>query len=69
MAVPAEKVRDHVKREVIFCAGGVLSATQLTYSLRPEILDHRNPETTAIYAKVDQASLHTLALAWPGGVR
>lgn len=33
-----------------------------------QILDHRNPETTAIYAKVDLASLHTLALAWPGGV-
>lgn len=34
-----------------------------------QILDHRNPETTAIYAKVDLASLHTLALAWPGEVR
>jgi site-specific recombinase XerD len=33
-----------------------------------QILDHRNPETTAIYAKVDLASLHSLALAWPGGV-
>ena len=34
-----------------------------------QIMDHRNPETTAIYAKVDLASLHTLALAWPGGAR
>lgn len=34
-----------------------------------QILDHRNPQTTAIYAKVDLASLHTLALAWPGGAR
>jgi len=34
-----------------------------------QILDHRNPQTTAIYAKVDLASLHTLALAWPGGTR
>jgi integrase/recombinase XerD len=34
-----------------------------------QILDHRNPQTTAIYAKVDLASLHTLALAWPGGER
>jgi site-specific recombinase XerD len=33
-----------------------------------QILDHRNPETTAIYAKVDLASLRSLALAWPGGV-
>ena len=32
-----------------------------------QILDHRNPQTTAIYAKVDLSSLHTLALAWPGG--
>lgn len=32
-----------------------------------QILNHRNPQTTAIYAKVDLASLHTLALAWPGG--
>ena len=32
-----------------------------------QILDHRNPQATAIYAKVDLASLHTLALAWPGG--
>jgi hypothetical protein len=31
--LPAEKVRDHVNHEVIFCAGGVLSATPLTYSL------------------------------------
>jgi integrase/recombinase XerD len=34
-----------------------------------QILGHRSPQTTAIYAKVDLASLHTLALAWPGGVR
>jgi integrase/recombinase XerD len=34
-----------------------------------QILDHRNPQTTAIYAKVDLASLHILALAWPGGAR
>jgi site-specific recombinase XerD len=32
-----------------------------------QILDHRNPQTTAIYAKVDLSSLHALALAWPGG--
>lgn len=34
-----------------------------------EILRHRNPQTTMIYAKVDLVSLHTLALAWPGGVQ
>ena len=32
-----------------------------------EILRHRNPQTTMIYAKVDLVSLHTLALPWPGG--
>lgn len=32
-----------------------------------EVLRHRSPQTTAIYAKVDVASLATLALAWPGG--
>lgn len=34
-----------------------------------EILRHRNLQTTTIYAKVDLVSLHTLALAWPGGVQ
>lgn len=34
-----------------------------------EILRHRNPQTTTIYAKVDLVSLHTLALAWPGGAQ
>ena len=34
-----------------------------------EALRHRNPQTTAIYAKVDLASLRTLALPWPGGIR
>ena len=32
-----------------------------------EVLRHRNPQTTTIYAKVDLPSLATLALAWPGG--
>jgi site-specific recombinase XerD len=34
-----------------------------------ELLRHRSPQTTAIYAKVDLSSLHTLALPWPGGAR
>jgi integrase/recombinase XerD len=32
-----------------------------------EVLGHRSPDTTAIYAKVDLASLSALAPAWPGG--
>ena len=34
-----------------------------------EVLGHRNPQTTSIYAKVDLDSLRKLALRWPGGVR
>lgn len=34
-----------------------------------ELLRHRSPQTTAIYAKVDLASLSTLALPWPGGTQ
>jgi site-specific recombinase XerD len=30
-----------------------------------ELLRHRSPNTTAIYAKVDVTALHTLALPWP----
>lgn len=34
-----------------------------------EVLRHRNPQTSSIYAKVDFGSLRKLALPWPGGVR
>ena len=34
-----------------------------------ELLRHRSPQTTAIYAKVDVATLATLALPWPGGTQ
>jgi integrase/recombinase XerD len=34
-----------------------------------ELLGHRHPQTTKIYAKVDLEALRTLALPWPGGVR
>jgi site-specific recombinase XerD len=34
-----------------------------------ELLRHRSPQTTAIYAKVDMASLAALALPWPGGAQ
>ena len=32
-----------------------------------QILRHRHPQTTQIYAKLDNAALRTLAPAWPGG--
>jgi site-specific recombinase XerD len=34
-----------------------------------EVLRHKSPDTTAIYAKVDLNALKTLALPWPGGIR
>lgn len=34
-----------------------------------EVLGHRSPQTTKIYAKVDLEALRKLALPWPGGVR
>jgi site-specific recombinase XerD len=34
-----------------------------------EVLRHRNPQTTTIYAKVDLDGLRPLALRWPGGAR
>jgi len=34
-----------------------------------DLLRHRRPDTTTIYAKVDLISLRSLALPWPGGDR
>jgi len=34
-----------------------------------EVLRHRSPQTTSIYARVDIGALRTLALPWPGGAR
>jgi site-specific recombinase XerD len=34
-----------------------------------DVLGHRSPNTTAVYAKVDLAALRTVALPWPGGAQ
>jgi site-specific recombinase XerD len=34
-----------------------------------DVLGHRSPNTTALYAKVDVAALRAVALPWPGGAR
>ena len=34
-----------------------------------QLLRHRNPDTTRIYAKVDLAALRELTPPWPGGAR
>ena len=34
-----------------------------------EVLRHRSPQTTSIYARVDIDALRPLALPWPGGAQ
>jgi integrase/recombinase XerD len=34
-----------------------------------QVLRHRSPQSTSLYAKVDLAALRTLVMAWPGGTR
>jgi site-specific recombinase XerD len=34
-----------------------------------EVLRHRSPQSTSLYAQVDLGALRTLAMPWPGGAR
>jgi hypothetical protein len=56
VALPTEKVRASVDREVIFCAAGVLSASPLTYFMHQDDSDlvvfcFANPEDAEAFAK------------------
>jgi hypothetical protein len=55
VALPAEKVRDPVDRQLIFCAAGVVSATPFTYFMRRDDSDvvvfcFSEPEDAAAFA-------------------
>jgi integrase/recombinase XerD len=34
-----------------------------------QVLRHRSPQSTSIYARVDVGALRSLVMAWPGGAR
>ena len=40
-----------------------------TFSQVAEVLGHMDLETTALYAKLDLATLSAISMPWPGGGR
>ncbi|MEO7836501.1 MAG: tyrosine-type recombinase/integrase, partial [Acidimicrobiales bacterium] len=56
--VGPHRLRHTVATETLRAGGSMTEVAQL--------LRHRRVETTAVYAKVDRASLQALALPWPG---
>jgi site-specific recombinase XerD len=81
-AIPAELVGDVVKRACIQAGIGHVGPHRMRHALATEllangvaltdisqVLRHRDLATTAIYAKVDFASLRAVAREWPGATR
>jgi len=68
LEMPARNVGSHVLRHSLATALLQGGASMLEIG---DVLRHRSPQTTAIYAKVDIAGLRELAQPWPkiGGVR
>lgn len=57
--IGAHCLRHSVATEMLRAGGSLAEVGQ--------VLRHRSPSTTAIYAKVDRVALRRLALPWPGG--
>jgi integrase len=57
--IRAHRLRHTAATEMLQAGAGLMEVGQ--------VLRHRSPVSTAIYAKVDHAALFELALPWPGG--
>ncbi|MCA1678632.1 MAG: tyrosine-type recombinase/integrase [Actinobacteria bacterium] len=58
--VGAHRLRHSVASDILRAGAGLEEVGQ--------VLGHRLPRTTAIYAKVDLRALRLIARPWPGGV-